>query len=93
MPLCSCCEAVMDDGELACPQCGHQLKEVGIYHADYSPQELLDLGLSPKFVEFVFLDPKPEGFRYRCESRHSGWACFVPKGVSGVYPRGPLMRM
>src|SRR5262249_49911853 len=68
------------------PQCGHRLKEDVVYRAEYSPQELLDLGLSPKFVEFVFLDPKPEGFRYRCESRHSGWACFVPKDVSGVYP-------
>ena len=41
-----------------------------VYRADYSPQELLDLGLSPQFVAFVFLDPKPAGFRYRCESRN-----------------------
>jgi len=76
----------MDADELACPQCGHRLKEAVVYRDDYSRQELLDLGLSEKFVEFVFLNPKPAGFHYRCESRHSGWACFVPKDVSGVYP-------
>jgi hypothetical protein len=86
MPSCPRCEAAMDMGELACPQCGHRLKEEVVYRADYKREELLELGLSPKFVDFVFLDPKPSHFRYWCEPRHSGWACFVPKDVSGVYP-------
>jgi hypothetical protein len=76
----------MDDDETACPQCGHRLKEDTVYRSDYQPQELLDLGLSPELVAFVFLDPKPEPFRYWCEPRGRGWACYVPEDVSGVYP-------
>jgi hypothetical protein len=76
----------MDEDEIACPQCGHRLKEGVVYRDDYEPQELLDLGLSPRFVGFVFLDPKPKAFRHWCESRDRGWACFVPEDVSGVYP-------
>jgi hypothetical protein len=86
MPFCPRCKALMDAGEIVCPQCAHRLKEEVVYRADYEPQELLDLGLSAKFVEFVFLDPKPSKLGYWCESRHSGWACFIPKDVSGVYP-------
>jgi hypothetical protein len=84
--FCPRCEALMDADEVACPRCGHRLKEEVVYRADYEPQGLLDLGLSPQFVEFVFLDPKPGRFQYWCESRHAGWACFVPEDVSGVYP-------
>jgi hypothetical protein len=58
MPFCPRCHAMVKQGELACWQCGHGLNEKLIYRADYSPQDLLNLGLSPKFVEFVFLDPK-----------------------------------
>jgi hypothetical protein len=76
----------MDADEVVCPQCGHRPKEEVVYRADYSPQELLDLGLSPRFVDFVFLDPKPREFRYWCESRDSGWACCIPEAVSAVYP-------
>ena len=86
MPNCPRCNALMDDDELACPGCGHRLKEDSVYRAHYEPRELLDLGLSAKFVEFVFLDPKPKPFRYWCEPRESGWPCFVPKSVSAVYP-------
>jgi hypothetical protein len=76
----------MDDEEVACPQCGHRVQEDTVYRADYDPQELLDLGLSPKFVEFVFLDPKPKRFRNWCEPRDSGWPCFIPENVSALYP-------
>jgi len=86
MPLCPRCHALMDDDEIACPRCGLQLKEDTVYRADYKPQELLDLGLSPEFVEFVFLDPKPKRFRNWCEPRDSGWPCFIPEDVSAVYP-------
>jgi hypothetical protein len=75
----------MDPEENACPQCGHRLKEDLVYRADNEPQELLDLGLSPKFVEFVFLDPKPRKFRSWCEPRGSGWPCHVPEDVDSVY--------
>jgi hypothetical protein len=70
----------------ACWQCGHGLDEARVFRAEYLPKQLLDLGLSPKFVEFVFLDPKPEAFRYRCEARDGGWASYVPEDVSAVYP-------
>src|SRR5262245_32097611 len=86
MPFCPRCHAVMDDEEIACPRCGHRLKEDSVYRADYQPQELLDLGLSPKFVEFVILDAKPKRFRNWCEPRDSGWPCFIPEQVSAVYP-------
>ncbi len=86
MLSCPRCQAVMDPEENVCPQCGHTLKEDMVYRADYEPQELLDLGLSPSFVEFVFLDPKPKAFRNWCESRGAGWVCFVPEDVSAVYP-------
>jgi hypothetical protein len=86
MPSCPRCQADMDPEENVCPQCGHRLKEDVVYRADYEPQELLDLGLSPKFVEFVFLDPKPSKFRFRCEPRESGWPYYMPKDVDAVYP-------
>src|SRR5437016_1848910 len=86
MSLCPRCDTQMDADEGACPQCGHRLQKEVVYRADYERPELLDLGLSSKFVDFVFLDPKPRQFRYLCESRHSGWACFVPNDVSSVYP-------
>jgi hypothetical protein len=76
----------MDAVEVVCPQCGHRLREETIYRANYGTQELLALGLSPKLVDFVFAEPKPEGFEFWCQSRHSGWACFVPAEVRGVYP-------
>jgi hypothetical protein len=63
-----------------------RLKEEVVYRADYKREELLELGLSPRFVDFVFLDPKPKQFRYLCDFRHSGWACFIPKDVSGIWP-------
>jgi hypothetical protein len=77
---------VGDAKNATCWQCGHPLDAKPVYRADYSPQELLDLGVSRKFVEFVFLDPKPREFRNRCEPRDGGWACFVPEDVSAVYP-------
>ena len=86
MPFCPRCRALMDDDETACPRCGLPLKEDTVYRAAYKPQDLLDLGLSPKFVEFIFLDPKPKGFRYWCEPQESGWACYIPEDVSAVYP-------
>src|SRR4051812_7996752 len=86
MPFCPRCHTTVNRGEYVCWQCGHGLNEKIVYRADYSPQDLLDLGLSPKFVAFVFLDPKPDRLRYRCESRHSGWACFVPEDIDVVYP-------
>lgn len=86
MPSCPRCGAVMDDDEVACPRCGQRLQEDSVYRANYDPKELLDLGLSPKFVEFVFLDPKPKQFRSWCEPRESGWPCYIPEEVSAVYP-------
>jgi len=83
---CPRCQAVMDVDEVACAQCGHRVKEQVGYRVDYAPQELVDLGLSPKFVEFVFLEPKPAGFREVCASRHAGWPCYIPKDVAGAYP-------
>jgi hypothetical protein len=76
----------MDDEELACPRCGHRLNPDTVSRGEYDAQELLDLGLSPQFVEFVFLDPKPRRFRNWCEPRDSGWPCFIPETVSAVYP-------
>jgi len=86
MPSCPSCQAAMDADEVACAQCGHRVKEQVGYRVDYTQQELIEQGLSSKFVEFVFLEPKPAGFRKLCDSRHNGWPCFVPKDVSGVYP-------
>src|SRR5262245_32636713 len=86
MPFCPRCHALMDGEEIACPRCGHRLQEDSVYRAEYEPQELLDLGLSPKFVEFVFLDPKPRRLRNWCEPRESGWPCSIPGSVSAVYP-------
>ncbi|MBP3954343.1 hypothetical protein J8F10_03405 [Gemmata sp. G18] len=86
MPQCPRCEALMDAVELICPQCGHRLKEEIVYRAGYEPQELLDLGLSPRFVTFIFLESKPKPFDYWCDSPHAGWACAIPREVSGVYP-------
>jgi hypothetical protein len=76
----------MDDGEVACPQCGYCKDESAVYRADYSLQELLDLGLSPAFVEFVFLAPKPKPFSSECEPREFGWPCFLPEDVTVVFP-------
>jgi hypothetical protein len=86
MRFCPRCEAVMDAVEVVCPQCGHRHREQVVYRAGYEPQELLDLGLSPRLVQFVFLDPKPDPFRYWCEGREAGWACVIPPDVDGVYP-------
>ncbi len=86
MSVCPRCHALMDDDEVACPRCGHQDTEDTIYRADYRPQDLLDLGLSPKFVEFVFLDPKPKRLSNWCEPREFGWPCFIPEDVTAVYP-------
>jgi hypothetical protein len=76
----------MDPGEVACPQCGHRLEEDSVYRADYDRQELLDLGLSPTLVEFVFTELKPKPFTNWCESRDAGWPCFIPEDVSAVFP-------
>ena len=86
MAFCPRCETVMEVQEVVCPKCGHRLTREVVYRPDFSPQEILDLGLSPKFVEFALLDPKPDGFEFWCDSRHAGWACFVPEDVSRVYP-------
>jgi hypothetical protein len=86
MPQCPRCEAEMDDGEVACPQCGYSKDESTSYRTDYAPQELLDLGLSPAFVEFVFLDPKPKPFSSQCEPREYGWPCFLPEDVTVAFP-------
>lgn len=83
---CRHCGVKLLSADPVCWQCGHKLSEQRVYRVDYSPQELLDLGLSPQFAEFVFLDPKPDAFRYRCEARDGGWACYVPEDVSAVYP-------
>jgi hypothetical protein len=76
----------MDDGEVACPQCGYSKEEPTAYRTDYVPQDLLDLGLSPAFVEFVCLDPKPKPLSSQCEPREYGWPCFVPEDVTVVFP-------
>ena len=86
MPFCPRCDAEMDVGETACPQCGRRLDEQTAYHADYQPQELLDLGLSPALVEFVFLEPKPKPFASQCEPRDAGWACHIPDDVTAAFP-------
>src|SRR5436305_916908 len=85
MPFCPRCHALLPAEGVTCPRCGHRETD-RVYRADYEPQELLDLGLAPKFVEFVFLDPKPRQFRNWCEPREDGGPCFVPDDVSAVYP-------
>jgi hypothetical protein len=62
------------------------MDEETVYRHDYEPQELIDQGLSPKFVEFVFLDDKPKPFRNWCEPREYGAPCEVPGDVTAVYP-------
>jgi hypothetical protein len=76
----------MDDGEVACPQCGYSKGQPTAYRTDYAAQELLDVGLSPDFVEFVFLDPKPKPLSSQCEPREYGWPCFVPEDVTVAFP-------
>jgi hypothetical protein len=86
MRFCPRCHASALTGDQLCWQCGRGLDEPIIYRTDFSRQDLIHLGLSPKFADFVFLEPKPYRLRYRCESRHSGWVCFVPDDVEIVYP-------
>jgi hypothetical protein len=76
----------MDADEKACPRCGLRLDEPSAYRAAYEPQELLNLGLSPTLVEFIFLEPKPKPFVSQCEPRDAGWACHIPDDVTAAWP-------
>jgi hypothetical protein len=76
----------MDEGEVACPQCGHHQEQDTVYRANAGRDELLALGLSPTLVDFVFLEPKPKPFTSWCEPRENGWPSFLPPDVSAVYP-------
>lgn len=46
----------------------------------------VELGLEPRFIDFIFRDEKPSCFRYWCKSKDSGWTCFVPESVDVAYP-------
>jgi len=86
MCLCPRCGAEMDADETACPRCGRRLDEQTAYRAAYDPQDLLNLGLSPTLVEFIFLEPKPKLFASQCEPRDAGWACRIPDDVTAAWP-------
>jgi hypothetical protein len=76
----------MDPDESACPNCGHRPGGDGPYRADCSRDDLLAIGLSAGFVDFVFLEPKPRLFASWCEPRENGWPCEEPAGAEAVFP-------
>ena len=86
MPRCPQCNYPMDADEAACGRCGYRPGGDGPYRADYAREDLLALGLTSGFVDFVFLDPKPRLFASWCEPRESGWPCAPPEDADAVFP-------
>jgi hypothetical protein len=76
----------MDPDEVACAQCGHDLRPDSTYRKAYTRDELLAIGLTPALVDFVFMDSKPRPFTYWCEPRDAGWPAAWPEDANAVYP-------
>jgi hypothetical protein len=76
----------MDPDEATCAQCGHRPGGDGPYRPGYTREDLLALGLTPRFVAFVFVEPKPRPFTNWCEPREAGWPCALPEDAEAVYP-------
>jgi hypothetical protein len=72
--------------ETVCGRCGRSLAEEAVFKPTYRRDDLLELGLSPMLVDFVFRENKPCFTGLSFEPKDDGGPCYFPEDVTLAYP-------